>query len=161
MICWVVAGIGFSSCEDDMFLRSEKKMRHEIQGTWERQTQGVQAYASCPGIGDSIPYTENWVFTDDNLYTTFNYGLAMPCDRGTPDKNFQDKTDTAIVAKFKIDARIFDAFLKLQLVSGADDTAYAFIDKWEFVTLDHDVLYLATDDPKSGSVRQVEFYKIK
>ena len=147
-----------SSCEDSMILKSEKKMKQDLQGTWERQTQGLYPVFRC-GV-DSFYFTENWVFSGNNYYTVFFYEAANTCDRGTPDLNLLDKADTAIVGTFKVDTRIFDAFLKLQWISGAD-TLTPFIDKWEFVTLDKDVLYLATDDPRSNSVVQREFYKIK
>jgi hypothetical protein len=151
----------FSSCEDNMILKSEKKMKSDIQGTWQKSLQGREALLSCASFGDSIPYVEYWTFKDDMLYTTFEYQIPVSCDRGTPDSTYLDGIDTAIVSKFKIDTKLFSAFIKFQVISGTGDSTYSFIDKWEFVTLDKDVLYLATDDPKSNSVVQLEFYKIK
>ncbi len=144
-----------------MILKSDKKMKSDLQGTWQKSFQGRTPYLSCNPIGDSIPYQEYWTFKDDNLYTTFEYQFPVPCDRGTLDTIYVDGVDTGVVSKFKIDTRILDAFLKFQLVSGAGDSTYTFIDKWEFVTLDNDVLYLATDDPVSNSVLQLEFSKVK
>ena len=151
--------IAFSSCEDSMFLKSEKKMKEDLQGTWLRSFQGINPYFRCNG--DTIYYDEYWTFEGENLYTTLNYDQPINCDRGTPDSVVADAIDTAIVSGFKIDTRIFNAFLKLQLISGGGDSAYVFVDKWEFITLDDQVLYLATDDPKGNSVLQVEFLKVK
>jgi hypothetical protein len=69
--------------------------------------------------------------------------------------------DTAIVSKFSIDTKISKAFLKFELISGAGDSVITFVDKWEFITLDKSVLYLATDNPDGTSVLQLEFYKVK
>ena len=151
--------IAFSSCEDSMFLKSEKKMKEDLQGTWLRNFQGINPYFKCSG--DSIFYDEYWTFKDDKLYTTINYDQANNCDKGTADSVTSDAIDTVIVSTFKIDTRIFNAYLKLQLVSGGSDSGFVFVDKWEFITLDDEVLYLATDDPKGNSVLQVEFLKVK
>ena len=149
LFLFVLVVLFFSSCEDNMFLRSEKKMKKELQGTWQREF-----------LGDtSIHYQEQWVFTGDKLYTVFRKDNPPDLyDDGSPDSTIADNQDTNIYTKFTLDAKTFKAFLKFQLVYG--DTA-KFIDKWEFVTLDNDVLYLATDDPTSNTVLQLEFYKIK
>lgn len=144
-----------------MVLKSEKKMKEDIQGKWQKSFQGRQSLLTCAIIGDSIPYNEFWTFDGDMLYTTFEYQIAVPCDRGTTDISYLDGVDTGVVSKFKIDTRILDAFLKFQLISGGNDSTYEYIDKWEFVTLEKDLLYLATDNPKGNSVLQLEFSKIK
>lgn len=138
-----------SSCEDSMVLRSEKKMKKEIQGTWEREFLGDTA----------VHYSEQWIFNGDKLYTVLTE-LDSPdfYDNGAPDSTIADNRDTSVIAKFEIDAKITRAYLKFQLVNG--DTI-RFIDKWEFVTLDNDVLYLATDDPETNTVLQLEFAKLK
>lgn len=150
----------FSSCEESMILKSEKKMKEDIQGTWRRDFQGRDVkMVNCPAPHDSSSLSEYWTFKDNMLYTTFEYEPTLGCDRGTIDLNKND-VDTVIVSQFKIDTRILDAFLKLQLISGAGDSAITYVDKWEFITLDGKVLYLATDDPKGG-VLQMEFAKVK
>jgi len=95
------------------------------------------------------------------FYSIYQYSPGYGCDRGTPDLNDMDNVDTGVVSKFKIDTQILKAFLKFQLISGEVDTGDTFYDKWEFVTLDSDVLYLATDNKKGGGVEQREFSKIK
>ncbi len=143
-----------------MILKSQKNMKEDIQGTWRRSFQGADTYFGNCGV-DSMFYEEYWIFSGDNLHTTFKYGGSATCDYGTPDITNVDATDTVIVSKFKIDTKIFDAFLKLQLISGDVDTASSFYDKWEFVTLDNDVLYLATDAKNGAGVVQREFIKVK
>lgn len=135
-------------------------MKEDIQGTWQRNFQGRNPFFTSCGA-DTLYYSEYWIFDGDNLYTTFQYGGVVNCDRGTRDSTYVDGIDTAVVSKFKIDTRILDAFLKFQIISGTNDSVITFPDKWEFVTLDNDVLYLATDEPVSNSVLQLEFYKIK
>lgn len=144
----------FTACEDNMWLRSEKKLKEKIQGTWEHET-----------LGDTnIHYREQWIFEGDMLHTVF---IEFPDfnDSGTKDSSFSpfypdDNADTVVKTKFTIDTRITRAFLKLQLIDRGIDTT-TFVDKWEFVELDDKVLYLATDDPVSGAVLQREFFKVK
>jgi len=155
--------IVFSSCEDSMILKSEKKMKEDIQGTWLRSFQGsIKVITKCPTVFDSSSYDEYWMFKDDNFYSYYMYSPATGCDRGTPDLNDADNIDTALVCKFKIDTQILKAFLKFQLISGGLDTTGAtFYDKWEFVTLDSKILYLATDTKNGAGVQQREFSKVK
>lgn len=143
-----------------MILKSEKKMKQDIQGTWRRDFQGRHPFFPFCG-SDSVYYAEYWTFEGDNLYTTLEYVGNPSCDRGTVDLNVPDGVDTTVLSKFKIDTKILDAFLKFQIISGINDSVISFPDKWEFVTLDNDVLYLATDDPKGTSVLQLEFAKVK
>jgi hypothetical protein len=141
----------FSSCEDNMILRSEKKLKKELQGTWQREF-----------LGDtSIHYDELWIFTGDKFYSAFiEHDPPDLVDNGTKDSTLNDNVDTAIVSGFKVDARILNAFLKFQLIDRGNDTT-VFFDKWEIVELDKNVLYLATDHPISNTVEQREFFKIK
>ncbi len=144
-----ILAVILSSCEDNMVLRSEKKMKEELQGTWQREFLGDTA----------IHFQEKWIFEGDKLYTVLRTDDPPDIyDNGAPDSTLADNQDTSVVTKFKIDAKILDAFIKFQLIYG--DTG-KFVDKWEFVTLKDGVLYLATDDPASTAVLQLEFYKIK
>ena len=154
--------ITFSACEDSMFLKSENKMEDDIQGKWLRNFQGRTIYiANCPVLHDTVEVTEQWEFVGNMLYTTFQYDPPLACDRGTVDLDLTDDIDTVVVSQFKIDTRIFDAFLKFQFISGTADSVSSFPDKWEFITLDDDVLYLATDNVNNTGVLQLEFSKIK
>lgn len=140
----------FSSCEDNMILRSEKKMKSELQGKWEREF-----------LGDtSIHYREYWTFEGSKLYTTLSVKNPPDLvDNGAVDITLADNVDTVIITGFKVDAKILRAYLKFQLIDKGVDTT-VFVDKWEFITLDGGVLYLATDDPNSNTVLQVEFKKV-
>ncbi len=149
LVLFVLVALLFSACEDNMFLRSEKKMKSELQGTWQREFLGDTA----------VHYSEQWIFNGDKLYTVYQRDDPPDhYDDGSPDSTLSDNRDTNIYTKFSLDAKTFKAFLKFQLING--DTS-RFVDKWEFVTLDKGVLYLATDDPKSNTVLQLEFYKVQ
>ena len=135
-----------------MFLRSEKKMKEELQGKWQREFLG----------DSSIHHSEFWIFEGDNLYTT--YTLFDPPDQnddGAPDLTIADNSDTIVISGFKIDTKTFRAYLKFQLITrGLNDTT-PFYDKWEFVTLEDGVLYLATDNVDGTTVLQQEFFKVE
>lgn len=153
----------FPSCDDVMILKSEKKMKEDLQGEWLRSFQGQTPYIlNCPSNHDSAFYEEHWTFNGSNLHTTFHYG-PYSCDRGTPDFNKTDRVDTVLVCTFNVDARLTRAYLKLQLISGLvpNDSTSEYFDKWEFVELSDDVLYLATDARNNSGVEQREFSKIK
>ncbi len=140
-----------ASCEDNMILRSEKKIKEDLQGTWQREYLGDTNFTA----------QEFWIFDGDKFYSTF-VEIDPPdiVDNGARDSTLSDNVDTVVISGFKIDARVLNAFLKFQLIDKGNDTT-VFVDKWEFVTLDDNTLYLATDDPKGGSVLQREFFKIK
>lgn len=160
-------GILFASCEDNMLLRSEKKLKQDLQGTWLRSFQGLPAYVDCdgeaPGSDPPIVISEYWTFKDNRLVTYYIYESIPICEVGTPDSTKADRNDTVVVSDFKIDAKVFKAFLKLQLISGAVDSSgnSQFVDKWEFVELSNDVLYLAADDPAGSGAVQREFSRVK
>lgn len=149
LIPFLLLAIIFTSCEDNMFLRSEKKMKRELQGTWQREF-----------LGDtSKHYNEYWIFNGSDLYTvTELFDPPDTYDDCAPDERLSDNMDTSIISGFDVDARIFKAFLKLQARYECDT---GFVDKWEFIELDDGVLYLAADNPIGPGVKQVEFYKIK
>ena len=149
LLPFLLLALTFASCEDSMFLRSEKKMKRELQGTWQREF-----------LGDtSIHYNEYWVFDGSNLYTVYElFDPPDTYDECAPDLRMSDNMDTSVISGFDVDARIFKAFLKLQPKYECDT---GFVDKWEFIELEDDVLYLAADNPLGPGVAQIEFYKIK
>lgn len=166
----------FTGCEDNMFLRSSKKMEEELQGTWKRNHLGLIPYFNC----NNTPYyyQEYWIFKNDRLYTVFNYSTVPQCnffpDYGTIDLSADtinanlishfDKVDTNIVATFDVDAKVFKAFLNLEFISGNNDTIVSdnnLVPKWEFVELADNRLYIAADNKNGNSVLQKEFYKVK
>jgi hypothetical protein len=171
-----------SGCEDNMVLRSSKKMKDELQGTWKRNHLGVIPFFACnTGGGNSINYyfQEYWIFKGDRLFTVYNFTTAPSCgstypDIGTKDLSIDtigtnqfvhfDKTDTNIVASFDVDANVFRAFLSLEFISGNNDTIISdnnLVPEWEFVELEDNRLYIAADNETGTSVLQKEFYKIK
>ena len=170
-----------SGCEDNMFLRSSKKMKEELQGTWKRNHLGIIPYFGCNTGGGNIEkyyFQEYWIFKDDRLYTVYNFSAAPSCPSTKPDvgtKDFSvdstgniythfDKIDTNIVASFSIDSDIFKAFLSFEFLSGNNDTIVSdnnLVPEWEFVELEDDRLYIAADNASGTSVLQKEFYKVQ
>lgn len=170
-----------SGCEDNMFLRSSKKMKEELQGTWKRNHLGIVPYFGCnSGSGniDKYYFQEYWIFKGDRLYTVYNFSAVPSCGSAYPDvgtKDFSidtvgniyshtDKIDTNIVASFGVDANVFKAFLNLDFISGNNDTIVSdnnLVPKWEFVELEDGRLYIAADNESGTSVLQKEFYKVQ
>jgi len=135
-----------------MFLKSEKKMKEDLQGRWQREFLG----------DSSIHQYEFWTFSGSHLYTT--YTVHDPPDQkddGAPDVTLADNVDTIIISGFKVDTKTFRAYLKFQLITRGLNDSTPFYDKWEFVTLEDNVLYLATDNVDGTSVEQREFLKIE
>lgn len=151
LLIFGLLAIVFASCEDNMFLRSEKKMKEELQGKWQREFLG----------DSSIHRFEHWTFNGDKLDITYTiFDPPDSYDDGAADINMADNIDTVIKSGFKVDTKINRAYLKLQLIDkGINDTT-VFVDKWEFVTLEDKVLYIATDNPDGTSVLQREFSKV-
>ena len=159
-----------SSCEDNMLLRSEKKLKKDLQGTWLRSFQGLppELYGvDCDGPNGPLPViniSEYWTFKDNRMVSYYVYESTPSCDRGAADSVWTDRNDTIFVSDFKVDAKIMRAFLKFQLISGAviDSSGNnLFVDKWEFIELSDNVLYLAADNPVGGDVEQREFSRVK
>lgn len=172
----------FTSCEDNMFLRSSKKMKEELQGTWKRNHLGIIPCFNCNTGGGNIAkyyFQEYWIFKDDRLYTVYEFSSPVQCGINYPDigtKDFSidtvgtndfihfDKVDTNIVANFSVDAKVFKAFLNLEFVSGNTDTTASdnnLVPSWEFVELEDNRLYIAADNQTGNAVLQKEFYKVK
>jgi hypothetical protein len=143
-----------------MILRSEKKIKSDLQGSWQREFLGRDPFVDNPACApDIVYYNVLWNFNGDNLYVIVETPIAFAGDFGVVDINKLDKRDTTIISKFKIDAKVLRAFIKLQLIDKGTDSTI-FIDKWEFVDLDKNTLYLATDHPVTNTVEQREFFKI-
>jgi hypothetical protein len=171
----------FAGCEDNMFLRSSKKMKEELQGTWKRNHLGQFPGSLCritPADTSTVYFQEYWIFKDDKLYTVFDFGTDRSCfnnmDAGTPDlsvvadtiNNFyvdSEPKDTNVVANFSIDADVFKAFLNLEFISGnnINDQNLFLVPSWEFVELEDDRLYIAADNETGNEVLQKEFYRVK
>ena len=164
-----------------MFLRSSKKMKEELQGTWKRNHLGIIPFFGCNSGNGNIEtyyFQEYWIFKDDRLYTVYNFSATPLCGTTYPDVGTQDysidtlgniyshidKIDTNIVASFGVDAKVFKAFLNLEFISGNNDTIASdnnLVPKWEFVELEDGRLYIAADNENGTSVLQKEFYKVQ
>jgi hypothetical protein len=148
LFAFVIIAFLCASCEDSMFLRSEKKMKEDLQGKWQREF-----------LGDtSIHHDEFWIFSGSTLYTTREEFFPPDTyDNGAKDSVMSDNVDTMVISGFSIDARVFKAFLKLQPKTARDT---GFVDRWEFIELSN-VMDLAADNPIGPGVVQREFYKVK
>ena len=150
--------------EFEKFLRTSQGRDSIDSKLFEQIWAGIDV--DCDGDNGSIPaipISEYWTFKDNRLVTFFVYESVPLCEVGTPDSTRADRNDTIVLSDFKIDAKVFKAFLKLQLISGAVDSSgnSQFVDKWEFVELSNDVLYLAADDPAGSGAVQREFSRVK
>lgn len=171
-----------AGCEDNMFLRSKKKMKEELQGTWKKNHLGNNPSFVCniaPNNSTEFFVQEYWIFKDDRLYTVYDYSTSPTCgftypDIGTPDLSLDtlasgqyvhfDNSDTNVVAGFSIDTDVFKAFLNLEFISGNNDTLVSdnnLVPEWEFVELEDNRLYIAADNASGNTVLQMEFYKVK
>ncbi|MBS1764981.1 MAG: hypothetical protein JSS90_08460 [Bacteroidetes bacterium] len=121
----------FASCESNHFLKSEKKLKSDIIGTWNRVLFGNEL-------------EESWTFVDGNLK------ISQPSRHG----------DTLDVGEYTIDATLSTPYLKIQNTvytnqnPGGDTYNY----KWSIIRLDNKVLEIATES-ELGGLAQIEFVK--
>lgn len=130
---FLLAGIFmcFISCESNHFLKSEKKLKSDIVGTWNRVLFGNEL-------------EESWTFVDGNIK------ILQPTRHG----------DTLDVGNYSIDATLATPYLKIENTTytnqnpGGDTYNY----KWSIIKLDNKVLEIATESDKGG-LAQIEFIK--
>ena len=137
----------FTACEDNMFLRSEKNLKKEIQHVWKREFLTFSTYE------------EDWNFVNGKVYITrieFNGNDTL--DNGLIDLNTHDNVDTFDISEYSINAKIFNSFIKFSTFS-ADSSVIQYNTEWTIVELSDNVLYLATDGPHGSGVLQREFTK--
>jgi hypothetical protein len=125
------------SCEENTGLVSEKKIKKEIQGTWNRAFLTV----------DSVQTVEHWVLADGkiSIYLGDKYHNPELTDEGY----------------YSVDAKLSGIFLKLsQLEENVPAQAQQKLNaKWNIVELHDGILYIATDEG-TGGVRDREFIKL-
>ncbi len=121
----------FISCESNHFLKSEKKLKSDIVGTWNRVLFGNEL-------------EESWTFVDGNLK------ILQPSRHG----------DTLDVGTYSIDATLTTPYLKIENTTytnqnpGGDTYNY----KWSIIKLDNKVLEIASESD-NGGLAQIEFIK--
>lgn len=125
-----------NSCENKQWLQSEKKLKKEIQGSWQR------IYAS-PSIENKY---EHWIFSDGTLYIT--------------KRTIDGSIDTTDIGKYRIDATMFEPFLiTSDLEQNVPNVAMEKLNgKWSIVELDGGILYIAHHPDNSGAIQR-EFIK--
>ncbi|HNQ12743.1 MAG TPA: hypothetical protein PKH65_04145 [Bacteroidia bacterium] len=139
ILSFVLAGfliLSFSSCENKQWLQSEKKLKKEIQGSWQR------IYAS-PSIENRY---EHWIFNDGAIYIT--------------KRNTDGSIDTTDHGKYRIDATMFEPFLiTSDLEQHVPNVSMEKLNgKWTIVELEDGILYIA-HQPENSGVIQREFIK--
>jgi len=145
----ILIAITFAGCEENMWLKSEKKLRGKIEGSWTR-LQVSANYSS----------DEIWTYRDGVIVIVTTEKKSNGTDEGYADFNKSD-LDTLVldVGNYSLDAKIDNAYLKLSgleenIVESAKQGLNA---KWTIVDIDGSVLYIAAEN--GSAVIQREFEK--
>lgn len=131
--------ISLTSCERNDLLLSEDKLNEKIQKSWKVLN------------GYNTDSEETWSFADGTV------SLSWSNDRG----------DHTITGTYSIDARLANAYVKLDNFSfdfkttGLTNSYFKDVDlnrAWTIVELSNDVLFLSATDDR-GAIRSIEFLK--
>jgi hypothetical protein len=140
---------GFYSCEENMWLKSEKKLRGQVEGSWNRL---------YPGAG--VQVYETWTFKDGVVSIVITEKEHNTTDEGYADFNKTD-VDTISVdyGNFSIDTKIDNAYLKLSnLEKNVVESAKQGLNaKWTIVDISGTILYIAAEN--GSAIIQREFEK--
>ena len=146
----LMAVFAFSSCEENMWLRSEKKLKSQIQGTWSRIP--LQANAKKD---------ETWTIRDGVIAIAETEKQNNGKDDGYKDMNTSDNLDTLVydLGNYSVDAKLDNAYIRLSgleedVVESAKQGLSA---KWTIVDIDNSILVLAAEN--GSAVIQREFEK--
>jgi hypothetical protein len=142
--------ITFTSCEENMWLRSEKKLRNDIQGTWNRLF-----------VTSHVTANEYWTFKDGVIAITTVEITGSSLDDGYADVNKTDGQDTLTLdyGNYNVDAKIDNAYLRLSgleenIIESAKQGLNA---KWTIVDIDSKTFYIAAEN--GSAIIQREFEK--
>jgi hypothetical protein len=135
IIMLTCASVLLVSCESNHFFKSEKKLKNDIVGTWNRVLFGTDQQE------------EYWTFVNDTLkiYKPASGSGSEVSDAGT----------------YSVDATVSSPFLKIEKTNAKNRFPYdgdTYNYKWTIVQLDNKVLEIATETPYGG-VAQIEFIK--
>lgn len=168
LIAFVAAASVLVSCESNHFFKSEKKLKGDIIGTWEK----------IPFTISDVRLKERWIFSDGDvtiisyavedsiLYDSciYNYPALsiISCNDSSNYYNDivrNDGVDTIVIDKgsYVVDATVAAPFLKIEGLRNFVSPFYN--SKWTIVQLDSKVLDIATDYPDNTGVLQREFLK--
>ncbi len=140
-----------ASCESNHFFKSEKKLKGDIIGVWNR----------IP-LGSSDVDKDKWTFEDGTIsivtYRT-NYDTLYDSGSYYQDSTQADGVDTLYMDKgtYTVDATVAAPFLKIEGLTLSSSEFYN--SKWTIVQLDGQILEIATDYPNNAGVLQKEFLK--
>lgn len=146
----ILALIGFSSCEENMWLRSEKKVRNKLEGTWNRLF-----------VTSVISKNETWNFANGVVVIVETEKIDNHTDDGFIDLNKTDNVDTITVdyGNYSVDAKIDNVYLKLSNLEEnvVESAKQGLSAKWTFVDIDNHIMYIAADN--GAAIVQREFEK--
>jgi|GEM_PF-699035 len=141
---------GFISCEENMWLKSEKKLRGQIEGTWDKLFVTSHVYTN-----------ETWEFKDGTILITVTEKTDNHFDDGYVDLNKADGLDTMIMdlGNYSINAKIDNAYLTLSnLEENVVESAKQGLNaKWTIVDISNGGMYIAADN--GTAIIQREFEK--
>lgn len=121
-----------SACESNNHLRSEKKIKSEIQGTWKL------VYLTL----DTIPKAEYWTFNNDILYVRKNTDGIIEQDTGI----------------YKIETTWKEPYVTISEADLINSPPLNLNGKWTIIELDSDILFI-TIRPQGSGLEQREFIK--
>ncbi len=150
IVLFVSLVIGMSGCEENMWLRSEKKLRGKIEGSWNKLF-----------VTQQVVSKETWTFKDGVLVITGVEKNPNSIDDGIADVVQNDGSDTLSmdIGNYSIDAKIDNAYLKLSnLEKNVVESAKQGLNgKWTIVDIDNNTLYIAAEN--GSAIIQREFEK--
>lgn len=118
------------SCEKPMFLRSEKKMKKAVAGTW---------------MINSMPRTkteEQWTFDNGVVqrYAPDSTGTFSEIDRGY----------------YALDGRLSSAFIE---ITDFKLSVFEYNARYQIIQLDDEIFIITTNETKGGGLLTLEFYR--
>lgn len=145
-----IAALTFAGCEENMWLKSEKKLRNNLEGTWTRLW-----------VTKVVTVNESWTFRDGVIVIVSTELTTNSLDDGYIDLNTSDNKDTVTydVGNYSVDAKVDNAYLRLSnleenIIEAAKQGLSA---KWTIVDIDGSLLYIAAEN--SSAIIQREFEK--
>lgn len=140
----------FSSCEENMWLRSEKKLRGKIEGSWSRLF-----------VTSNVTNNETWTFNDGVLVIDITEKTPNNKDDNYDDSNDADGLDTLYMdyGNYSVDANLDNAYLKLDNLEKftIESAKQGLNAKWTIVDIDGGILYIAAEN--GSAIIQREFEK--
>jgi hypothetical protein len=141
MLLFIVA-TSYISCSKQELFKSEKKVKEELQGTWNLIPIPRYDYNSI--TGDSNVHVESWTF-DDTHVTIINSGQ-------TATSTYSVNTSIS-KSEFELD-NVTPEFTNPARVRDINGT-------WRIISLDADILVIGNDQSGTTGLTELEFQKKK